>query len=197
MGLLGSGCGQKVESNVVATVNGAKITKEDVKKEAKTAPFSAPLLGRAGFAAEQQKKIVLLDLIETALIKQEADKNGIKVTDGEIESRYKLFRFRRSREKFLEELEKLGMTEESLLQYLERQLAKEKLFAKVIKPRKVTEAEMREYYDRNKKKKFKDISYKDAKALILPRVSRAKQAEAEKEWLDKVKTDSDIRLYAW
>lgn len=196
VGLLGSGCAQKVESNMVATVNGAKITKDDVERETKTVPFSAPLLGRAGFAVEQQKKIVLLNLIETTLIKQEADKNGIKIADKQIEDRYKTFRVGRSKEELVKELNRMGVTEESLLRYLERQLTKEKLFDKVIKPRKVTEDEMRKYYNRNKAK-FKGTSYKDAKVLILPRVSRAKQAKAEKEWLDKVKTNSDIRLYAW
>jgi parvulin-like peptidyl-prolyl isomerase len=196
IGLLVGGCTPKVESDVAAVVNGEKITRSDVDREVEMVPFNMPLLRRAGFAAEEQRKLVLLNLIETTLIRQEAEKNGIKITDRQIMDRYKMFRAGKSREAFVQELNRWGMNEKTLLKQLEAKLVAEKLFAKVVKPRKVPEEELKDYYNR-KKDRFKDMTYEQAKALILPVVSAGKQAEAQKAWLDRVKTESDIRLYNW
>lgn len=196
IGLLVSGCGPKVGSDVAAIVNGEKITKSEMGREVEMVPFNMPLLRRAGFAAEEQRKLVLLNMIETTLMKQEAEKNGIKVTDKQIMDRYKMFRAGKSREAFVQEINRMGMNEQTLLKQLEDKLIQEKLFAKVVKPRKVTERELKDYYNKNKDR-FKDITYDQAKVLIVPAVSAGKQAEAQKAWLDRIKAESDIKLYNW
>lgn len=191
-----AGCGGRPASDVAALVNGEKITKQDLNREVKMVPLSMPLLRQAGFAASEQRKLVLLSLIETTLVRQEAEKLGIKVSEKQIQDRYKMFRAGKSREAFVEEITRLGMNEAIVLKQVEAKVLEEKLLDKVLKPRKVTEQEAKDYYD-DHKSRYKDLTYDEAKSLIVPALSVGKTNQARQAWLDQVKRESDIRLYSW
>ncbi|MFA5866554.1 MAG: SurA N-terminal domain-containing protein [Actinomycetota bacterium] len=195
-GIIISGCLGGQDKNLVATVNGTKITRTDLDNEYKLEPFMTAILGRAGFSAEQRKKIIMLDLIDRTIVRQKAEEEDIKVTDEQIQTRYKLFRMGRTQEQLIKELEKSSINEQALLHYIKDQAIEENLFFKVIKPRKVTEQEAKDYYKKNRKK-FPDMTYKEAKALIMPRLQQTKTAQARTEWFDEARRDSNIRLYGW
>lgn len=193
----GCGGGAAQDTSIVATVNGDEITKSDVNNKYEMTPLTEPLLGRTGFTPEQQKNILLFDLIDQTIIQQKAEAEDIKVANEQLETRYKLFRTGRTREQLIKELEAMGLTEQALLDNLKNQCLKENYFNKILKPRKVTEKEAKAYYEKNKKKLPPSLTYAEARALIIPRLEETKWADAQEEWLDQARRDSDIRLYAW
>lgn len=198
------GC-QTRNPDVVATVNGEKITTKDLDKEWERLPAS--VLGvpsKSGLSREQVdnlKKRILWMLMEDRLILQQAAENGITVSESEMSSRYQIFKGKRSEKEFAEELKKMRLDKRQLLDQIKRQRLKEKLLAKVIKVPKVTEKELKKYYEENKTKFTRPDGsirpYEEAKPELRYLLITQKRGLAEAKWLDKVKAESDVRIYYW
>lgn len=126
--------GGQPEDTVVATVNGVEIGKQQLFDE----------LIRNGGAQ------VLNNLINEELVKQEADKAGVQVTDDDLNKELDSFKKSlslSSDEEFDMMLMQYGMSKEDL----KKQMPMQVRLRKLLEPKTdVTEEEMQKYYDENK-----------------------------------------------
>lgn len=126
--------GGESKDAVVATVNGVEIGKQQLFDE---------LIRNGG---EQ----VLNNLINEELVKQEADKAGIQVTDDDLNKELDSFKKSlslSSDEEFDMMLMQYGMTKDDL----KKQMPMQVRLRKLLEPKTdVTEEEMKKYYDENK-----------------------------------------------
>ncbi|NLM52582.1 MAG: foldase [Firmicutes bacterium] len=122
------------EKDVVATVNGEKITKEE---------FYEALVENSG-------DLVLDQLVSLMIVTQEAKKQGINVTDADVEARIEQIiqeEYYGSKEFFEQALLQSGWTEETLKKNL---LIDMMLTEMVRKKTEVTEEEVEQYFAENR-----------------------------------------------
>ena len=203
VGITLSGCKKGGKGGTAATVNGEEITMDKLDKEYKKVA-QQPQAGQGSLATEQEnrmKKQMLFNLMEETLIKQEAEKNNISVKSKDVNDRLKQYQAGRSKKEFREQLKRAGMTEKDLKEQIESQLLSEKLQDKVVKAKKITDKEMKSYYNKNKKQFVgadkKTLSFKEVKQRIKQMLESQKKQEAKSDWLDEVKESSDVRIFFW
>ncbi len=120
------------KSDVVASVDGEKITKDDLYK----------------ILVSQYGPNTLSLMIEDKIVQMEADKENIKVSKEEIDGEYDAYIENYGGEEALKSaLEQSGMTEADLRENIENYFKLEKL----MEPRiKITDEEMKTYFQENK-----------------------------------------------
>lgn len=150
-----SGCSAQNEE-VVATVNGEEITQKQFDEYYNMLKKSYE--SEAGKLDEKKDKTMLKniqdkaydDLVMQVLIKQQAEKEGIKVQDKEVEKDLKSVKERMGETGYKDFIERTGITEKELL----RQLKVEKMYTelrnKVTSGVKVSDEEVKKYYEENK-----------------------------------------------
>lgn len=97
------------------------------------------------------KKITMQNLILTALVKQEAEKRKLTVSDSELQRAYEMHLAEAGGEKAItEQLKKLNLTKEKFREALKEQILKDKVVNAVAGNRiKVTESEIKAFYEAN------------------------------------------------
>ena len=163
--LLAAGCGSDDESGggtvpagSIALVGEQAIPKEELDRliaqtktnyEAQEQEF--PAAGTPAY--ENIKSNLVRSLVQPAQWEQAGAAMGIKVTEDEVNSQLASLKeqfFNGDEEKYQEELEKQGLTEEQLREQIESKLLSDKIYAAVTKKATVTDAEVKAYYDQNK-----------------------------------------------
>ena len=163
--LLAAGCGSDDESGggtvpagSIALVGEQAIPKEELDRliaqtktnyEAQEQEF--PAAGTPAY--ENIKSNLVRSLVQQAQWEQAGAAMGIKVTEDEVNSQLASLKeqfFNGDEEKYQEELEKQGLTEEQLREQIESKLLSDKIYAAVTKKATVTDAEVKAYYDQNK-----------------------------------------------
>ncbi|MFN2469483.1 MAG: peptidylprolyl isomerase [Gaiellaceae bacterium] len=162
LALAGCGGGDSggVPSNAVAVINkcDSSVTKNDFNQ----------LLGqaKASYQGQKQKfpgagtqeyKAVQNQIVSYLVLRQgyvcEGEELGVKVSDGEIDKRLDQLvqqYYKGNEDKFKAELKKQGVAEEQLRKELQQQVYQRKIFDKVTSDLKVTDKELRDYYEKNK-----------------------------------------------
>lgn len=144
---LTAGCAQ-TKSETIATVNGEKITREEL----------------ADRLIKQSGKEVLDQMITEKLIAQEAKKKGISITEAEINKKIEEVKKQFPDEKtFQSQLKANNLTLENLKEQIKLQLIIEKVLKGKVK---VTEKEIKSYYDENKNTFFKGKKFDEVKDQI-------------------------------
>lgn len=201
------------KSSVVATVNGEKITKESLTRRAQIHRLFLALKGIPEFAEflmktkegqrtlDSYRSYVLEKLIEEELILQKAESRGIEVKEREIENRLTTIINRTkevsNKEELSEKLEKDQRTLEDLKEEIRRKLVREKLRSEIVGKVKVSESEVRNYYEKNRD----SFRGNDGKVKPLPEVKdhiretlkMDKKEELWQNWLRKAKKEAEIR----
>ena len=153
LSLLVAGCGGKV----VATVNGENITQQELDKEVDM--YKAGLENQgADFSGEEGKEImdslrqdVLNQLIDETLLMQEVEKRGLEASSEEVQKEIKKIKDNFETEgEYKKFLAANGVNEPQLSDYVEKQLAVQKLVDDVTADVKVTDEEVKQYYQENK-----------------------------------------------
>jgi len=206
VGLMGiiafsAGCGG-LSNNAAASVNGTIITKDDVAREisimrmARGALIPAEDAGDryTNFVRETTEKLVFYELV-----KEEADKKGITVTNSEIEERLQDLAddsFLGQVSKLKEEYTRKGFTEEDLRTEVFRAITQEKLEESIGKDIKVTDEDAQVFYDRNRiqydqpeRRQVRQI-VTDNEAAALDAVKRARAGESFIKLVEELSTDS-------
>lgn len=176
-----TGCGSKV----VATVNGEKITEDELntRVEQAAAMYGFDLESDQGkemltFLQEQ----ILQILIDEKVIMQAASEKNIEVSKEELDKEIKNIRDKFSNDKDYEEfLKERKFTEKDLNTYLENSLVYKKLFDDVTKDITSTDRDIEEYYQENKEEFYVSEMVK-ARNIV---VKTAEEAQAVIERLDK------------
>jgi len=169
--ILAAGCGQ---SNVVATVNGEGITRQqldemvsDMKKYYKSQGLNLDE-SKDSEMMKSLDSMTLEQLITQTILVQEAKKMGIKVTKEDVEKEISKYKESMTEEKFKEYLQKNGLSEERLKEMVEKDLLIYGLQNKMLEDVKpATEDQAKEYYEKNKKEFVTRESYQVRHILAL------------------------------
>jgi foldase protein PrsA len=185
----GGGGGGDVPSGSVAEVSGTSITQEQfdalleqAKRSYKTQKRKFPEAGTQEYQTLKNQAVQYL--VQRVEFQQEADDLGIKITDKEIDARLAQIKkqyFGGNDARYKKQLAQQGLTEAQVRDDIEAQLIQEKIFKKVTGSVKVTDAQVKKYYDDHltqygvpeqrevahilvKKKELADALYKRIKA---------------------------------
>ncbi|MBB3109342.1 foldase protein PrsA [Paenibacillus phyllosphaerae] len=158
-------------SETVATVNGAKITKDQLYDT---------MISYGGGS-------MLDSLISDELLKQEADKAGIAVTDADIEKEIEAIKKSFTTEdEFNAWLQNYGMTMDSFREQVPQQV----MLRKILEPQTgVTDEQVKQYYEDNK------ASYDTQEQVQASHILVKTKAEAE-EILKQLKEGADFATIA-
>jgi len=183
--LLAAGCGK---SNVVATVNGEKITRQQLDEVVENMKQQYKSMG-LNFDGEQSEEMVksleseaLEGLINQTVILQEAKKMGIQVTKADVDKEIDKIKKSITEDKFKQELAKMGLTEPKYRELLEMDMAISELQKKImadIKP--PTEERVLEYYNKNKQQFVEPASYQVRHILVMTMGKEGDKAKIDLE----------------
>jgi foldase protein PrsA len=128
---------------------------------------------------ETLRSEVMQFLIQAAWVKQEAEKQDIKVSDKQVEKsledqKKQAFPNEKAYKQFLASS---GMTEEDVLFRVKLDQLQQKLTQKITKDaKKVTDADIQEYYDKNKKR-FAQPERRDLRVVLTKNEAKADEAK--------------------
>lgn len=159
--LLASGCGKE---GIAASVNGQNIPIEDYQKEYwmqrnYVVQKRGNLYLEENIAQGQDKTVdkalkemVLKNLEQSEIIRQEAKNAGIEIKDEDVNQVLDNMKKQYGGEEaFLEALEKKGMTEDYLKKNIKNSILQEKLYKHIERSVKITNDEVEKYYEKHKK----------------------------------------------
>jgi parvulin-like peptidyl-prolyl isomerase len=185
-----AGCGGSgkvsVPSDSVATVGSDHITKSqfsllmDGTKRAYVArktPFPKP--GTSQYKALQDQ--TLKYLVQQSELEQKAKTLGITVSDKDVQARIKQIKqqyFAGNEAKYQQQLKAQGLTEPLLALNLHGQILSEKIYNKVTGNVKVTDAEIKKYYD-DHKSTYAQAASRDVRHILVNNKKLADSIEAQ------------------
>ena len=160
LGTTGCGGSDGPPKDAVAVVGDETVTKEQLDRVLAQTRANAKQ-GRRKFPKEgtpQYRRIrdqLIQYLVRRAQLAAAADERDIEISDEEVEQRRKLLvaqAFGGSEKRYRERLAKQGMSEEQARADLEASLIQQELFNSLAKDVKVTDAEVRKHYDKNRRR---------------------------------------------
>jgi parvulin-like peptidyl-prolyl isomerase len=149
------GGGGKLPSSAVAKVDGQTITQtqfddllEQARRSYKTQKRPFPKAGTQEYQTLKNQAVQYL--VQRVEFQQEADKLGVMVSNKEIADRLTKIKkqyFGGSDSRYKKQLAAQGLTDAQVKDDVEAQLIQEKIFKRVTSNVKVTDAELKKYYD--------------------------------------------------
>ena len=124
---------------------------------------------------ETLKSTLLNGLVQQSQWEQAGAAMGISVSGKEIDTRLDALKqqyFKGDEEKFTAELDKQGLTVEQLREQLRARLLSDKIYSAVIKKVKVTDAEIKAYYD-NHKAQYLQPESREVRHILVKKKSLA------------------------
>jgi parvulin-like peptidyl-prolyl isomerase len=153
----GGGDSGSVSSNAVAEVNGQEITQEQfnkllaqAKKSYETQKRKWPAAGTPEY--DTLKNQAVSYLVQREEFQQEAEKLGVTVSDADVDKRLDKVKkqyFGGSEKRYTQQLKKQGLSDAQVREDLKAQLVQEKIFKKVTTDTKVSDADVKKYYDQH------------------------------------------------
>jgi foldase protein PrsA len=147
-----------------------------------TQPSRASLKKQCKDQYDQLKGDVMQFLIQAEWVKQEADKQGVKVSDQEVrnrldEEKQRAFPGKQGEKRYQEFLKTSGMSEADILYRFRLETLQQKLTQKVTeKQSKVSDKDVEDYYAKNKKR-FAQPERRDLNVVLTKTKSKAQQAK--------------------
>jgi foldase protein PrsA len=158
--LVAAGCGgsDEVPTNAVAVVDGSTVTRASLDELLTRAKLSYaaqkrsfPKAGTSEYQTLQTQAVAYL--VQRQEYASEAEKLGIQVKDTQIAKKVGQVRkqyFSDNQAKFVQGLKEQGYTEATLREEIRSQLLTEGIYDKVTGAAKVTDADVKSYYAKNK-----------------------------------------------
>jgi parvulin-like peptidyl-prolyl isomerase len=118
---------------------------------------------------------IVSSLVERAEFELEAEEMDIEVTDEEVEKRLDELKkqfFQGDEEKYRKEITKQGLTDEQVRDEIRARLISEKLYEAVTSSVKVTDADIKAYYDKNKAQ-FEQPESREVRHILVKNKARA------------------------
>jgi len=163
------GCSDK---NVAARVNGDEITIDELNKQVDQLKKQYPQMfeGADGEGRLLDFKQRLLDnLINQKLVAQAAEDKGIKVTDADVTKQVEQLKTGFTDTKQFEAaLKSAGYTVETLKVQVKDQLVTQKLIESLASEGSASQAEIQQYYDKNKAQFYQKAAKRPAHILFKP-----------------------------
>jgi hypothetical protein len=188
------------QDDKVAVVNGAVISQEEFDMEMKPVQevieASGDSLSDIEIAALKIK--VLENIIKYELLYQECQKEGVEISEEEINQRFDKERSNfSSDEEFQQRLVELGKDEESLKAQIRRTLSIQRLINQKFKPT-ITDNEAKKYYNSNPdefKEGERTVPFDEAKAEIIRALGTQKIADSYNEFYAEVRDKADVDVF--
>jgi parvulin-like peptidyl-prolyl isomerase len=155
------------------------LTQAQATYEAREQDF--PEAGTPEFA--QLRNALVRSLVEQAQFEIAAEELDVTVTDEELEKRLDELKqqfFDGDEQKYKEELEKQGLTEEQVLKDLRTRMLSEKVFEKVTSEVEVTDADIQAYYEENKSQ-FETPASREVRHILVKSKAKADDIHAQLE----------------
>jgi parvulin-like peptidyl-prolyl isomerase len=185
-----AGCGgsssKSVPANAVATVGSDTITKTQFNDllagakrtyAARKTPF--PKAGTSQYKALQDQ--ALQYLVQQSELEQRANDLGVAVTDKDVADRLKQIKaqyFAGSETRYQQQLKQQGLTEAQIKKDLHAQVLSEKLYNKVTADVKVTDADVKAYYDSHKST-YEQKASRDVRHILVNTKKLADDIESQ------------------
>lgn len=201
--LAAAGCGgdsRAVPEDAIAVVGDETVANADLQRLLNQAkansrgsrhPFPKP--GTRPYL--QIREQVVQFLVRRAQIAEEAEARGIEFSDEDVEQRRnELVRqyFGGKEDLYERQLRERGLTEEQALADLEATLIQDALLADVTKDIKVSDAEARKYYAKNKKR-YKGRPYEKVKDAVVEDLAQQKRIQATSKYLAELGRKHAVR----
>jgi foldase protein PrsA len=175
--LVAAGCGggsKAVPADAVAVVGDTEITKTEFNQlldgakrtyAARKTPF--PKAGTTQYKTLQDQAMQYL--VQQSELEQKAEELDVTVTDKDVDKRLadiKKQYFGGSEKQYQAQLKQQGLTEEQIRRDLRAQVLSEKLYAKITKDVKVTDKEIKSYYDVHKAE-YSQAESRDVRHILV------------------------------
>lgn len=196
LALMLCGCnGQEHGSDVLAKVNGEKITRADVDKYYDNQTAGSPQQ-LAGEQAVSLRLSILRQLIDNEIMMQRARKLGLLATDEEVDAKLTEFKSGFTQEEFNKRLQERHLTVDDFKQDMRQTLTIDKVLNREITSKiNITDADVSSYYNEHKAEfNFIEPQYHLAQIVVTaspnPQVNNLKndKAGSEAEALKKVQS---------
>lgn len=191
---------------VVAEVNGEPISREDFSTAYESQYQQAAMqeqMGGGPVDEEALRQQVLDGMIGNVLLTQEVEKQGLEVTDEDIDTLLAEYASGNGMEPqdFLDALAEQGMDEEFVRTELEKQVGTEKLLDQEAPVEEPTDEELKALYDEYAAQMGGATGedgesglppFEEVKDQLKEQVKQEKQAEAANAYVDKLREAADI-----
>jgi parvulin-like peptidyl-prolyl isomerase len=149
--LTGLGCaGKQGGADVMATVNGRKITRTEVEKYYNNQTADAPQKPSQE-QADSLRLSILRELIDNEILMQRAEKMGLLATDEEVNSKLAEIKAPYTQEEFDKRLKERNLTLEDFKRDLRRSITIEKVLNKEITSKiNISDEDITSYYNQHK-----------------------------------------------
>ena len=189
LALVAAGCGggsKSVPADSVAVVGKDTISKQQFNTlldgakrtyKARKTPF--PKAGTTQYKSLQDQAMQYL--VQQAELEQKANDLGVTVTDKDVTARLAQIKkqyFGGDQSKYQAQLKSQGLTEAQIKQDLHAQILSEKLFKKVTADVKVTDADVKKYYDAHKTD-YSQAASRDVRHILVNNKKLADQLETQ------------------
>lgn len=190
--LLGLGCsGKQGGEDVMARVNGRKITRTEVQKYFDNQTANAPQ--KPGEEqAENLRLSILHELIDNEILMQRAEKLGLLATEDEVNAKLTEAKAPYTQEEFDKQLKQRGLTVDDVKHDFRQQLTIQKVLNKeVVSKINVTDDEITNYYTQHKAEfNLIEPQYRLAQILVTnqpnPQAKSPDKAQNEPEARKKI-----------
>jgi len=207
--------GCSADKKAVAIVNGQNITLDNyqkllyLNKSSMESYYGSDIWSKkmedGKTYSDTLKEMVLQTMIGSEVIYQQAEKDKVIPTDKQVQDQINSFNeSTKNNSEYQEQLKKMGINEDFLKFQFTRDLANTNLQKKFEEDTKISETEMKKYYEDNKKSFYTD-SVTASHILLKTQDSEGKELSAEKkkeakkkaqEALAKVKSGEDFAKVA-
>jgi parvulin-like peptidyl-prolyl isomerase len=186
--LIAAGCGDsdEIPADAVAVVDGTTITRTSLdellsrtKKSYAAQKRAFPKAGTSEYQSLQTQAVAFL--VQREEYTREAGDLGIEVTDAQIEKKLDEVRkqyFENDQTKFEKGLKDQGYTVASFREDVRSQLITEAIYDKVTNSVKVTDADVRSYYDKNGSE-FAVAESRDVRHILVKTKAEADKLHSE------------------
>jgi parvulin-like peptidyl-prolyl isomerase len=148
---------ESVPAGAIAVVGDTEIPKSEFDRLIKAAEESYKAQGQefpktGSPEYNDLKDSIVRGLVERVEFAQEAEEMGVEVTDAEVEKRLDELKqqfFQGDEEKYRKEIAKQDLTDERVRDEIRARLISEKLYEAVTSKVKVTQADIKAYYEKN------------------------------------------------
>jgi peptidyl-prolyl cis-trans isomerase SurA len=182
-----SGCNRnETQGDVMAKVNGEKITRADLEKYYQNSIAGSPQQP-AGEQATSLKLNILKTLVEEEILMQRARKLGLLATDEEVEAKFAEFKTPFTQEEFDKRLKERNISADDFKRDIRRGLTTDKLINKEINSKiNITDSDITNYFNEHKAEfNFIEPQYHLSQIVVTtmpnPQVNNLKNDKAQNE----------------
>ncbi len=187
---------EKEATGPVAVVNGKELPRKDFNTQLESMKQQYKQMGMDVSKKEDMlKKNVVDQMVGAELISQKADKEGVKVTDKELDKRYSDFTDQfKSEEQRKKAFKDNDLTEKKVKDQLKENLKISKYIDKNTEEPKVSDKEIKEQYDKMAEQQDDAPKLDKVKPTIKKQLVQQKTQKQIQSIVDKLRKEADVEV---